>query len=241
MVTIKTLVKKRGGIFVISCNGSNFEVHENTIIKLNLLSDNVSCKKLEKEIIYYNSYYAYYSKVMKTLAKKALCMDDVYKLLKDCDKDIVDDICQELKDKHLINDDSYAKLYIGSYSTNNKYSSGRIVDELSNKGISISEDDIYKLQLLDIDKAFEIATKQSKQTCDKSRMEFFVKCSTKLYGFGYSKQVIDEVLSLVTYDELSALRNVCNKLSKRMDNDKLKKRLYSRGFDYQLIKEELDD
>ncbi len=241
MVKIKKLVKKKGGLFVINCNGVNYDVHENTIIKLNLLSDNVKCSEISNEISYYNEYYHSYSTVLKSIAKKALCEQEVRKLLKDCEPQVIEDICNELKANNLVNDEVYAKLFINSYATNNKYSSRRIINELDSRQIIVSEVQIAELQALDFDKAFKIVEKLCAQTKDKSRIEFLNKCKLKLQSYSYAASVIEDVLSTLDYDETAALQNACYKLCKRYDKNKVKQKLYSRGFDYQLIKEELND
>lgn len=170
--------------------------------------------------------------------------DFVQIILKYGNENIVDDIIKELKDKNIINDDRYKKSYIASYEDNVKYSSGKISEELSTLNIFLDEEELEHLKSLDFDKASRVITSLESKTKNKSKYEMLAYCKNKLYTYMYDSKVIESVLKDLSYDETTALENLFKKLLRRNDVDSVVKKLYAKGYNYDLImeiKERLDD
>ncbi len=243
MIIIKKLVKKSANLYTITCNDIDYDVYENTIIKLNLLSSSVRCEDVKEQISYYNNYYILYNKVLKKLSKSFLAKVDVENFLKKQtqDTDVIFAICEELVLKKIVDDNAYKKHYITSFEANYKYSSKKICDLLAKKNIFLTTQEKEILSDLDFDKAQSVINKLEKQVKDKSLLEFKMKCKLKLQEYQYNSTVISEVTNNICYNEYDAMLESYNKLSKRFDKKKVIQKLYSRGFDYNLIKEEFND
>lgn len=220
-------------------------MNENTIVKLNLLSDSVVCSEIVSEIEYWNTYYSIYNKCIKAYSRKTLSKKEFEDIIvKESSADFVCDIISELESKNIIDDNRYKKMYISSYEENIKYSSYKIIQNLNDLNISVNEEEVEYLKSMDFEKAGKIVKSLCAKTSNKSNYEIINACKVKLRSYLYSFDIIESAMSCIDYNEEDALRKSFNKLVKTYPIDKVIKKLYSKGYDYEKImamKEELDD
>ncbi len=246
MVIIKTLKKSKNGLYLLQCDNAIYEVTENTVIKLSLLSNDVKCKDVADDIIFWNDYYQIYDKCLKLYSKKLMSEFDFRAVVvkHTSNETIIEMIIEELKQKSIINDLKFKEHFINSYLHNVSYSSAKITRMLNDKQIEVSEKDLTLLIDSDFEKATKVVEKVLRTTKGKSQMELINKCKTKLISSMYNSEVIEEVCSGIEYDERSAVLLTYKKLSKRYDDKTVIKKLLSKGYNYNLIisiKEELNE
>ncbi len=224
-------------------NNNIYEVHENTIIKLNLLSENVNLDDEKAAIIFWNEYYKIYTKILNVYAKKMLCETEVRELIvkENTQENVVEMLIDELKANAIINDDLYKKMYLGSYEDNLKFSSNKIKFELESRKINLTDLEFQDLQAKDLEKCQKIVEKYQKKMLVKSHKEFQQFIYNKLLGYRYDNATISEVLSSVSHDELSSLRRIYRKYSQVYSQDKVIKKLINKGFSYEHIKEVVNE
>lgn len=234
---IKKLSKKKNGDFIIECNNEIFDVNENTIVKLNLLSENVKCSDIAKDIEYWNKYYQVYNKCINTYSKKTMSQVEFEKLIKKNDGDeFIDDIINDLKEKSIIDDERYKKMFISNMEDDIKYSSKRIEDYLNDLEITLNDCERDKLYALDFDKASKVILKISSRQSNKSKYEMINSCKIKLKTYKYTNDIIENVLSDFQYDESDGIRRQFEKLLRRYDCDTVVKKMYAKGYNYDTLK-----
>ena len=117
-------------------NGENILLHENIIIKYNLLIT----KKIEEDyddIIKDNNNYMIYDMTVKYISKKMRCESEIRKYLKskEINDELSDKIIIKLRENGLLNDRDYVKSYI----------SDKV--RLNNIGLNKIKSELYKLKL----------------------------------------------------------------------------------------------
>lgn len=135
-------------------------------------------------------------------------------------------------------------MFLSAYEDNLKYSSNKINDELNKLNIYLSEEELLYIQNFDYDKACKIVKNLCMKTTNKSKYELINACKIKLRTYKYSNNIIEEAITFISYDEKEALKSLFIKLLRRNDMDRTVKKLYSKGYSYELImevKEDLDD
>ena len=184
-------------------NGKNILLHENIIIKYNLLIT----KKIEEDyddIIKDNNNYMIYDMTVKYISKKMRCESEIRKYLKskEINDDLSDRIILKLRENGLLNDRDYVKSYISdkvrlnSIGLNkikselyklkldkdivdeeiNNYSGEDIIDILNKK--DLNNEDLYN-------KEYNKLYNKYKSKYSGSELEYFIK--QKLYSKGLKK------------------------------------------------------
>lgn len=203
-----------------------------------MLSDSVKCSEIKKEIEYWNQYYKVYNKCINTYSKKSMSQYEFEKLiLKNDGEEFIIEMIEDLKEKNIINDDRYKKLYISSMEDNIKYSSYRIEVYLRDMNIIINDLEIEKLREIDLEKANQVVSKMVAKTSNKSKYEMINTCKIKLQSYMYKNSTIEEALKNFEYDESTVIRKQFEKLLKRYDCDTVIKKLYAKGYNYDALKE----
>ncbi len=233
-------------MYVIECNHHTYEVHESTIVKLNLLSDSVKCSELANEIAYWNDFYRIYSKCLGKYSKRLLSKREFETFIgkEVSNSELVDAILLELARNNIINDQYYQKIYVETYLDNKKYSSNKVEQKLFELGIVLSDENKSVLVELDYDKALKIVDDFNNKKSVNSKVELRNKCIAKLKSYYYSDEVIYDVVKNLEYDDTQSLKKAYLKLSKRYDQSTIIKKLYAKGYKYEdilAIKEEEDD
>ncbi|MFV0499787.1 MAG: hypothetical protein ACK5NF_07195 [Bacilli bacterium] len=223
----------------------DYIVRENTIVKLNLLSDNVKCSEVKDLIAYWNNYYNLYDKCIKKYSYRSYSEFEMRKEISKLNgENYADDIINDLISNNIINDVRYKKEYIGNFENNLNHSSLRIINDLKRFNILLSDHEIVYLKDLDFNKAKKLVEKVVSKTSNKSYYELVNFCKRKLATNLYESYIIDDVLNAVDYNEKDSLKKLFIKYKKNYNKEKLIKKLYLKGYNYDLImevKEELND
>ncbi|MBP3635708.1 MAG: RecX family transcriptional regulator [Bacilli bacterium] len=224
-------------------DGSNIILHENIIIKYNLLISNSLQDDDLKLILEDNNNYLVYDMVLKYISIKMRCESEIRKYLqnKNINKVIIDETINRLKVEGYINEKLYVKSFISDKVRLNKYGPNKIKQELLNlkidKDIIESELSIYPkdefIQNLDnlIDKKIK---------CNRSYGESVLKQKIiiEFSNRGYEKEDIRNILNNkdLSNDELydKEYKKLYNKYSKKYSDRELeyfvKQKLSQKGF-----------
>lgn len=243
IVEIISIYKKNNKYLVkININNEKYYFFEDDIVKYKILKGSIFTYDEWKNIVYFCKDSVYYNKVLfyidyKPRTKKEVINYLNYDLNLINNQELVTSIIKELESINIINDDRYCKDMISEYIKNNK---GRmfITSQLVQKGISnecISNYlNNYSNEIF-YNNALMIATNSLKQVEGLPIIKQKESIYSKLYRNGYEVAIINDVLSKLTFSELSydLLEKEITKLrNKGIDNNKIINKLLSKGYDY---------
>lgn len=241
--------KMSGGKYKVFFNNkSTVLIHEDIILKYNLISSKYLDSDTFDEVINENNRYLVYDLALKYIEIKLRCESEIrdYLKKKNIEKDLIDMVILKLKDNGFLNDNQYIRSYIYDKININKLGPNKIKRELINLGFD--ENDI-NLELSEIDENLmlyeldKLITKRINQSKNCSGNVLKQKLLTYFIDRGYNKEDIlsiidtkklyDDELLKKEYDKLY------NKYSKKYSGDKLtmiiKQKLYQKGFYYNEI------
>jgi regulatory protein len=228
-------------------------LHENLILKYNLLSKKELNTKQIEILLKENTFYDAYETALRLLSIKLRTKKEMQTLLekKNFDKNIINNVIDKIIEEGYINDKKYIEIYI-------------------NDKINLSNDGPYKIKMtlikndLDedyIDKIlFKIDNKvwedkitkiiQKKYKSNKNSIYIFKnKIVNYLITLGYDKNNIYEILNNLKFNDEDNLKKEIEKAkkkySKKYSDEKLdymiKKYLYSKGFSYDKVSDNYED
>ncbi len=230
-------------MFLLEDAGHIYEVYENTIIKLNLLSESVKCSEIKDEIEFWNTFYKLYNTIINKYSKKILSTHEVRLFIRKetTDQELCDKIVNELISNKILDDERYKHSYIDSYIENLKYGSNKIISKLDEIGINLTDEEIFRIRNLDCTKCEKIVAKEVSKNTSKSNYELKSNIYNKLSSYLYPKEVIESVIYSVKIDDNEMLKRSCKKLSKVYSKEKVIKRLMNKGYKYENIMEVIDE
>lgn len=197
-------------------DGSNITLHENIIIKYNLLINKEINIDEMQDIIKDNNNYLVYDLALKYISTKMRCESELREYLKkkNIEDDEINNIIERLKQNGFINEKLYVKSFISDKVRLSNYGPNKIRNELSNLNIN---SDLIEEELSNYPKD-EILNNLEKLIDKKIR-------SNKNYGENILKQkIISEFLNKGYYKEdiLNILDN------KNLSNDDLYDKEYKK-------------
>ena len=220
-------------------NNENIVLHENIILKYNLLIEkNIdNLEKLQRD----NNNYLIYDMALKYINIKMRSKYEIYNyLIKKCDKKIVDETIEKLKENGYINDRQYVKSFIVDKINLNKYGENRIKSELLKLKIdeniineeleNINEDDIINNLETLIDKKMKSNKTYAGDVLKQKLLSDFM-------NKGYKKEDILKILDNkdLSNDDLyeKEYNKLYNKYQKKYSSEQLeyiiKQKLYQKG------------
>lgn len=198
IVKYKKLSSSKYKVFL--SNGSSIVLHENIIIKYNLLIS----KKIEEDmydiIIKDNNNYLLYDMVLKYINTKMRCEFEIITYLKkkNIDDNLINLIINKLKEEGFIDDRKYIKSYISDKVRLNHYGLNKIRNELISLKIdkNMIDEEIENYDKSDVSnnllKLIEKKLKSNKNYAgDVLRQRILLEFTNK----GYSREEILEILS----------------------------------------------
>ncbi len=224
-------------------DGSNITLHENIIIKYNLLiTKNIEQSQIE-DIIKDNNYYLMYDLALKYISTKMRCESELKKFLtkKNIDSTEVNLIINKLKENGLINERLYVKSFISDKVRLSNYGPNKIRNELLNLNI---DKDIVKEELLNypkeeiINNLDKLINKKIKTNRNYGGTILKQKIISEFLNKGYEKEDIIKILNTkdLNDDNLyeKEYKKLYNKYSKKYSEEQLeyiiKQKLYQKGF-----------
>lgn len=222
-------------------NGENLTLHENIIIKYNLLLK----KEINDEyndVINDNNNYLVYDMSLKYISIKMRCESEIrkYLLSKNIDNILVDSVLNKLRKEKYINDELYVRSYISDKVRLNGYGFNKIKRDLLNLNIDcrVIENEINKfpkdiiLENLsrEIDKKIKSNRKYGGNVLKQKIVIYFI-------NKGYNREDINNILNDkdISNDKLyeKEYNRLYNKYSKKYSADELdyiiKQNLYKKG------------
>lgn len=233
----KKIGKNKYKVFL---DDSQLLLYEDIILKYNLLiNKDISIELIDKiidENRYYESYYIALNYIDIKMRSKKEIKDYLNK--KDFDKKYIDFAINKLDGLGLLNSNKYIEAFINdkiNLSNDGPYKIKRNLLEFD-----FNEDDVDKY-LNNIDKnvwnekIVKIINKKTSIMKNKSYYMIINKIKNDLYNLGYDKDIIDNNLSNIKYDNSNIIKEF-NKISnKYTDKKKIINYLLRKGYSYEEI------
>lgn len=244
MKIVKYDKKKNGMYQVFFDNDFDVDLHEEIILKYELLiKKEVNEIELNK-MIEENKIYIAYNLALKFLAHKMRSIKETKEHLykKEFDKDTVDSVINILLNEKYLDDNMYCKAYIndkillssdGPNKIKNKLIELGVDKEIINNNIEIFSKEGQK------EKIKKIIDKQISINKNKSAYALKKKICDYLYNLGYDKYLILDYLNTISIKDDKELYKkeydkIYKKLSRKYSGEelefKVKQKLYSLGF-----------
>jgi len=250
-VKIEKIKKLRNGKYKIQLdNQDSINLHDEVILKNNLLFNKNIDDELYQKLNKDNNYYDSYSKVLKYISYKMRSKLGIEEYLKKLNipQNESEEIIDKLKEQNLINDELYAKAFITDKINLTNDGPHKIKNELLNKNI---DENIIDNILNDYpntifnDKIIKLIEKKSNSNNKYSGYILKQKILNNLINMGYSREIIIPNLDLIKIKNPKIIEKEYNvlyrKLSKKYEDEKLyfeiKNRLYKKGFSSEEIEE----
>ncbi|MBO6145533.1 MAG: RecX family transcriptional regulator [Bacilli bacterium] len=221
-------------------NNENIVLHENIILKYNLLLT----KEIDdlEEIKKDNNNYLIYDKVLKYISIKMRCESEIRAYLKknEIDNKLIDEIVEKLKKQGFINEKLYVKSYILDKTRLNNIGPNKIKNELIKLNIdnNIIEEELNNINKEELNITLEkLIDKKIKSNRTYAGDVLKQKLLNDFINKGYSKE---DILSILDKKDLNnddlyekEYKKLYNKYSKKYSGSELeyfiKQKLYQKG------------
>lgn len=243
MDVIKYIKKKNGLYDIVFDNNEKISIHEDLILKYDLLTKkNVDNKKLNN-ILEENIYYLAYSDTIKFIGKKMRSIFEVEEYLKknNIDEEKTNKIVSKIIKQGYLNDSEYAKAFVNDRMLLSNDGPNKIASSLRQN--KIDEDIIcIVLEKFNVDeqksRINKFIEKQLKLNNDKGSNLLKQKIIINLVNLGYDRTVIINCLDMYDIDDTDIYKKeykkIYEKLSKKYSGKELeyrvKQKLYQKGF-----------
>ena len=237
-------IKGKNSMYILELdNGFRIKVHEDLILKYELLLkkevDDTTLEKINEE----NKMYEIYEVALKYINVKLRSKKElkIYLIKKEYSDEIIDEILKLLEKQGYINDKTYAISYVHDRITLSYDGPLKIKAYLSNQGISeeLIEDIITNYNLdLEKERIEKIINKQIKINNNKGANLLRKKIQMYLLNLGYDYSLINELLSNKQLSSPDLYKKEYDKLYKQLSKKysgkeleyRLKQKMYQKGF-----------
>ena len=241
---INKFTKDKNGMYKLTLDNDILLVHEDLILKYDLLIKKELNDSLREKIEEENLIYVAYNLSIKYLASKARSEKEIYEYLskKEVDSKVIKECISLLKKNNYINDELFAKAYIndkinlsndGPYKIRRSLNELGVSDEIIDNNLKIFSYDLEE------ERVSKIIDKQIKINHNKSAYILKNKIQNNLINLGYSTSIINECLNKVSIKDDSDLKKkeydkLYKKLSRKYSGNeleyKIKEKMYAKGF-----------
>lgn len=241
---IEKFTKNKNGMYLLTLkNGNKVSIHEDLILKYQLLLSKELTEKLLDEIEKENKIYEIYNIALKYINTRLRSRKELkeYLLKKGFSEDNINNVIDMLSNQGYLNDNIYANSYVHDKMLMSNYGPNKIKGDLEKLGIkteiiesslSVFTEDIEK------ERIEKIITKQIRSNHNKGAIVLKQKIQSNLLSLGYSAYLINQSLNgkkLVNEDIYKKeYEKIYNKLSKKYSGKeleyKLKQKMYQKGF-----------
>lgn len=241
---IKKFSKQKNGMYLLSLEtGIDIKVHEDLILRYELLLHRKIDDALLEKIYQENQIYEVYEVALRYLKTRLHSRKELYLYLskKGYENQVIDSVLTMLKKQGYLDDQVYATSFVHDRILMSNDGPNRIRRQLEECDIS---NEVITLALSTFDEELEkmriekIVEKKIKQNHNKGAMLLKRKIQSYLLELGYSDILIHKVLNgkkLVTEDIMQKeYEKLYTKLSKKYSGKeleyKLKQKMYQKGF-----------
>lgn len=233
---------------VFFSSGLNITVHEDIILKYNMLTNKYIDNELLDEVITDNNNYMVYDLALKYIKIKLRCENEIrdYLKKKNIEDDLIDEVVCKLKKDGYLDSKLYIKSYINDKFSINNIGPLKIKKELTSLGFD--ENNIEEeLSNLDRDellvKLNKMIDKKISQTKNYSGYILRKKVADYFIDKGFFIEDIESILNNKNLSSSEQLKKeydkLYNKYSKKYSGSELEKiikqKLYQKGFNYSEI------
>lgn len=252
MKKISKIKKINNKYTIILSDNSSLSFYSDTLIKYNLLKPReISDKELE-EVINYNNYIEAYNKALTYISYKQRTKKEIKDKLCNYSIDVIDKVIKKLDELSLLDEKKYIEAFINDQINLGNKGPFYIKKELKKLNINIDYIDEILNNINEdvwIEKVKKIVDKKINTNKKLPKERLLLKIKNDLILLGYSKNIIDKVLSNIIIEEDSeviemAFDNEYKRLSKKYKDKELEKKvkynLYKKGFSLEGIEEILN-
>lgn len=252
MKKISKIKKINNKYTIILSDNSSLSFYSDTLIKYNLLKPReISDKELE-EIINYNDYIEAYNKALTYISYKQRTKKEIKDKLCNYSIDEIDKVIKKLDELCLLDEKKYIEAFINDQINLGNKGPFYIKKELKKLNINIDYIDEILNNIKEdvwIEKVKKIVDKKINTNKKLSKESLLLKIKNDLILLGYSKNIIDKVLSNIIIEEDNEVIEMAfdkeyNRLSKKYKDKELEKKvkynLYKKGFSLERIEEILN-
>ena len=226
---------------------TDITLHEDVILKYDLLIRSDIDTDLIDKIIEENRYYDVYESALNYIEIKMRNKKEIIKYLinKGYDEVLINKVIEKLEELGLLNNKNYITAYINDKINLSNDGPYKIKNSLLELDFSENEIDNY-LNTINYevwkDKLIKIINKKKNIMKSKSYYMFITKMKNDLYNLGYDKEMIDEELSKISY-ESDSINKEFEKCFKKFKGDKYKitSSLLRKGYSYEEINSKFND
>lgn len=252
MKKISKIKKNNNKYTIILSDNSSLSFYSDTLIKYNLLKPrDISDKELE-EIINYNDYIEAYNKALIYISYKQRTKKEIKDKLCNYSNDVSDKVIEKLDELGLLDEKRYIEAFINDRINLGNKGPFYIKKELEKLNINSYYIDEFLNNIKDdiwIEKVKKIIYKKINTNRKLPKERLLLKIKNDLILLGYSKNIIDKVLSNVIIEEDNEVIEMAfdkeyKRLSKKYKDkeleNKIKYNLYKKGFNLERIEEILN-
>ena len=252
MKKISKIKKINNKYTIILSDNSSLSFYSDTLIKYNLLKPReISDKELE-EVINYNNYIEAYNKSLTYISYKQRTKKEIKDKLCNYSIDVIDKVIKKLDELCLLDEKKYIEAFINDQINLGNKGPFYIKKELKKLNINIDYIDEILNNINEdvwIEKVKKIVGKKINTNKKLPKERLLLKIKNDLILLGYSKNIIDKVLSNIIIEEDNeviemAFDNEYKRLSKKYKDKELEKKvkynLYKKGFSLERIEEILN-
>ena len=226
---------------------TDITLHEDVILKYDLLIRSDIDSYLIDKIIEENRYYDVYESALSYIEIKMRNKKELVKYLtnKGYDDKLINKVIEKLEELGLLNNKNYITAYINDKVNLSNDGPYKIKNSLLELDFDENEIDNY-LNTIDYevwkDKLAKLINKKKNLMKSKSYYMFITKMKNDLFNLGYDKDMIDEELSKINY-ESDSINKEFEKCFKKFKGDKYKitNSLLRKGFSYEEINSKFND
>lgn len=243
MKIIKFAKKKDGQYMLTLENDRKILLHEDLILKNDLLIKKTIDEDEILNLLSQNNNYNAYNMSIKYLSVKMRSIFEVKEYLKkkEIDQSAIDQVVDKLIYQGYLNDTEYSKAYINDRINLSNDGPYKIITYLKNNNIKqeIIDDSIkFFDKNIQIDKINNIILKQIKSNNNRGAYLLKQKILMNLITLGYEKQLIVSCLDNFEINDSEAYKKEYNKIHDKLSKKysgkeleyKIKQKLYQKGF-----------
>lgn len=252
MKKISKIKKKNNKYTIILSDNSSLSFYSDTLIKYNLLKPrDISDKELE-EIINYNDYIEAYNKALIYISYKQRTKKEIKDKLCNYSNDVSDKVIEKLDELGLLDEKRYIEAFVNdqiNFGNKGPFYIKKELEKLNINSYYIDECLNNIKENIWIEKVKKIVDKKINTNRKLPKERLLLKIKNDLILLGYSKNIIDKVLSNVIIEEDNEVIEMAfdkeyKRLSKKYKDkeleNKIRYNLYKKGFNLERIEEILN-
>ena len=234
----------RGQYSIILDDDSILNLHEDLILKYDLLLTKEIDNTMINVFLEENKKYTAYSDALRYLGIKMRSIKEIYEYLdkKMYSNEIINELVEKLKKEKYLDDNLYASYYVVDRIKMSNDGPYKIMKDLEKKGICIEyiNNSIIKFNdKVQQDKIDKLINKQIKSNHNKSSILLKKKILEYLINLGYDRSIILSRLNVIYNFDDEDIKNkeyekIYKKLSRKYSGYELeqmiKKKMYEKGF-----------